>query len=159
MKKTVVLGVMAAVMLSMLASLAAYATETRGPMCCAMMGARRPSGMMHRKLAADLKLTDAQKQQLQAIRQDFRADTRSDRESLKTLKGEMLTLMSSQMPDKVRAEKLIGEMNDLHARIMTAGIDKIIDAKRILTAGQNKIIGAKIERARFMMERWPSSGK
>ncbi len=150
-KKAIVFGVVIALLIVGLASVAVYAvqTQTGGHPMMAM------HGMMLRRLAAELKLTDAQKQQIEGIYKEFRTENQADLQSIKTLKLQMLDIVTSQAPDKVKAEELVGEMSQIQTKLMTSGIDKIIEAKQVLTAEQNKTLAEKIQHFRPMIEHCP----
>lgn len=157
-RKAAVFAVIVALMLALLVSLAVYAAGTRAQgqqgMPCPQMGmggGMRGPGMMLQRLAVELKLTDVQKQQMQGIWKEFQTETQADRESLKTTKGDLITLMASQSPDKAKAEDLIAQMNTLQGKIMTVGIDKMIEAKQLLTPEQNQILAQRIAQFKPMM--------
>lgn len=153
-KKTVVTGVIVAIAITALSSAAVFAV-TYGAMQGGdhpMMGMR---GMMIQKLASDLKLTEAQKQQIAGIYKEFRTENQSDLERMKTLKLDMLNLVSSEAPDKAKAQEMVAEMSTLQSKLMAAGMDKVIEAKQVLTAEQNKILGEKLQHFRPMIEHYP----
>lgn len=162
-KKPVVFSLIIALMLALLVSLAVYAAGNRGPgqpgMACSTMGMQRGPGMMLQRLAVDLKLTPSQKQQIEGIWKEFRTETQSDRDAMMAKKGELLTLMASPNPDKAKAQELVGEMNAIQGKIMTAGIEKVFDAKQVLTPEQNQIVAQKVEQFKPMIMQCGMMGK
>ena len=76
-------------------------------------------------------LTDAQRDQIQGLRQQFKDDTAEIRIALVSRKEQVKILMGTSSPDKAKLQSLINEMSDLKKEMMMKKLDMALAVKKI----------------------------
>ena len=136
-KRVIFVGLAVVLMLIMAIGLAAAATQ-------AVRTAGRHHGMMGR-WAAELNLTDAQKTQLKAIWEKYRTDTQPIRDEMKAKHEELVAVLKSDTVDRAKAHQLTDDISALRAKMASAGIDRLLDARDVFTPEQRATIAQKMQ--------------
>ena len=76
-------------------------------------------------------LTDAQRDQIQGLRQQFKDDSAEIRIALVSRKEQVKILMGTSSPDKAKLQSLINEMADLKKEMMKKKLDMALAVKKI----------------------------
>ncbi|GEM_PF-668125 len=96
------------------------------------------------KFLEQLKLTDAQKKELQQIRFDAQKQAIAQRAKIATAGLELRQLLRAESPDKSAIEKKIKELSDLRTQAQLARIDHLFAARKVLTPEQQKLVRERI---------------
>lgn len=110
-------------------------------------GARGERG--HRGLCATLECTDQQKEELRAVKQELRADSKADREAIKRLHETIATEFAKATPDEA-AMRAAGKQIAVHKReLEERGFDAMMEIHALLNPAQ------RAELAELMKRRGP----
>jgi Spy/CpxP family protein refolding chaperone len=96
------------------------------------------------KFLEQLKLTDAQKKELQQIRFNAQKQAIGQRAKIATTALELRQLLRAESPDKAAIEKKVKELSDLRGQAQLARIDHLFAARKVLTPEQQKLVRERI---------------
>lgn len=95
---------------------------------------------------AALRLTDAQLEQLRALKDKYFADNTMKRAQLKVLKGQLRSEMTKETIDRNAVLGVQAKINALQADISNARIAQMLDASAVFTPEQRKAMHSRMLR-------------
>jgi Spy/CpxP family protein refolding chaperone len=104
--------------------------------CCDKEQMPRHAG---REMMEELKLTDAQKGQMEKLRTELEKKQVAVQGRIAVLRVELKELFQAENPDRGAIEKKMKEVSDLQHQLKVNGLDHLFAVKGILTADQQKL--------------------
>ncbi len=108
------------------------------------MGAGCPMGLGP-MVARDLNLTQAQINELQALRQEFADTTKPIRDQIQAKMKDMVSLWTAPTPNATQIKNLAADIDALRAQIRDTGIDYMIRGLNVLTPEQREKLRTRVQ--------------
>ena len=107
--------------------------------------AERPHG----GLCARLECSDQQKQELQAVMTELRADTKADREAIERLQAKLATELAKAKPDEKAMQATLAAIETHEHELRARAFDAMMEVHALLTPEQRAQMAQAVERHGF----------